>query len=132
MPPWAWIALGGDLASALGGGRCRKRRGLREPVGIGVGRPGRVVDGRAHALGVQQHLRATVRDRLEGADGDAELLTVLDVFERHLERALAEPEHLGGEHDADPAYLPDSAAARTLENGERVCSSSWATRLISF
>ncbi len=51
---------------------------------------------------MQEHLRAAVRDGLEGADRDAELLAVLDVLERHLERALADAEHLGGKHDPDP------------------------------
>ena len=118
MPPWAWIALAVDLAPAVGRRRGRERRRLGEPLGVGVGRPGGEVRGRARALGVQQHLRAAVRDGLEGADRDAELLAVLDVLERHLERALADADDLGGEiaartRSAAPAASGSPIAAAT-------------------
>ena len=84
------------------GGRGGGQRGrLAQPLGVGVGRPGGEVGRRAGALGVQQHLRAAVRDGLEGADRHAELLAVLDVLERHLERPLADADDLGGDAGVD-------------------------------
>lgn len=46
---------------------------------------------------MKEHLRAAVGDRLEGADGNPKLAALLDVGEGHVERALADADHLGGE-----------------------------------
>ena len=49
--------------------------------------PGRPVDGRAHALDVDEHVGAAVLHRLEAADRPAELHAVLGVLDRQVERA---------------------------------------------
>ena len=82
MPPCAWIALGGHLATGVGRGRLGHRGGLGEALGVGVGGPCGERRRRARLLGVEQHLRAAVRDGLVGADGHAELLALLDVVRR--------------------------------------------------
>ena len=62
-------ARGHDPAGGVGGPHLGGRRGDRR-VGVARGeRPGGVVDGRAHALDVDEHVGAAVLHRLERADG---------------------------------------------------------------
>ena len=91
----------GDAPAGVGGVGLGHRGGQRQRLRLGVGRPGGAVDGRARVLGLQQHLRAAVRDRLVGADRPAELLAVFGVLDRHLHRPLGDPGRLGGERDAE-------------------------------
>ena len=90
----------GDAPAGVGGVGLRHRGGQRQRLGLGVGGPGGAVDGGARVLGLQQHLRAAVGDRLVGADRAAELLAVFGVGDRHLQRPLGDPGRLGGERDA--------------------------------
>ena len=92
----------GDAPAGVGGVGLRHRGRKRQRVGVGVGGPGGAVDGGAGVLGLEQHLRAAVRDRLVGADRAAELLAVFGVLDRHLHRPLGDAGRLGGERDADP------------------------------
>ena len=101
MPPCTWIEASGDPPAGVGGVGLGHRGGQRQRLGLGVGGPGGAVDGRARVLGLQQHLRAAVGDRLVGADRPAELLAVFGVLDRHLHRPLGDPGRLGGERDAD-------------------------------
>ena len=91
----------GDAPAGVGGVGLGHRGGQRQRLGLGVGGPGGAVDGRARVLGLEQHLRAAVGDRLVGADRPAELLAVLGVLDRHLHRPLGDPGRLGGERDAE-------------------------------
>ena len=91
----------GDAPAGVGGVGLGHRGGQRQRLGLGVGGPGGAVDGGAGVLGLQQHLRAAVRDRLVGADRAAELLAVFGVLDRHLHRPLGDPGRLGGERDAE-------------------------------
>ena len=93
----------GDAPAGVGGVGLGHRGGQRQRLRLGVGRPGGAVDGRARVLGLEQHLRAAVGDRLVGADRAAELLAVFGVLDRHLHRPLGDPGRLGGEGDAEPA-----------------------------
>ena len=91
----------GNAPAGVGGVGLRHRGGQRQRLGLGVGGPGGAVDGGAGVLGLQQHLRAAVGDRLVGADRAAELLAVFGVLDRHLHRPLGDPGRLGGERDAE-------------------------------
>ena len=101
MPPCAWIALAvtsrppsaaAAAASAAASGRRSGSASAAQAAKYAVERA---------RLGAQEHLRAAVRDGLEGADRHAELLAVLDVLERHVERALADADDLGRDRGAD-------------------------------
>ena len=92
----------GNAPAGVGGVGLRHRGRQRQRLGLGVGGPGRAVDGGAGVLGLEQHLRAAVRDRLVGADRPAELLAVLGVLDRHLHRPLGDAGRLGGKRDAEP------------------------------
>ena len=99
----------GDAPAGVRGVGLRHRGGQRQRLGLGVGGPGGVERRRAGVLGLQQHLRAAVGDRLVGADRAAELLAVLGVLDRHLERPLGDAGLLGGERDADRGGRPGSS-----------------------
>jgi len=86
---------GGDAAPRLRRRGLGHRRRLGQALRRGVGRPGRVVGQRPRALDVAEHLRRGVLDGLERADGHAELPAVLDVGERHVERAAGHADELG-------------------------------------
>ncbi len=94
MPPWAWIALAVTSRPASEAAALAIAAASAQPLGVGVGGPRRERGRRARLLGVEQHLRAAVRDRLEGAHRHAELLALLDVGHGHLERPLAHAHEL--------------------------------------
>ena len=91
----------GDPPAGVGGVGLGHRGRQRQRLRLGVGGPGGAVDGGARVLGLEQHLRAAVGDRLVGADRAAELLAVFGVLDRHLHRPLGDPGRLGGEGDAE-------------------------------
>src|SRR5579859_218203 len=95
-----------DLSASGGGRRRGERRALAETAGIGVSRPSGEVSSRAGALGVQQHLCAAMADSLKRTHGHPELLAVLHVLQRHLERALTDPHHLGGDSGENTSRSP--------------------------
>ena len=99
MPPKVWIASWVTEVGGVGGARLRHRGGERQRLGLGVGGPGGVVGERARLLDLPEHLGEPVRDRLVGADRAAELLALLRVLDRHVERALGDADELGGERD---------------------------------
>ena len=70
-------------------------------LGVVVERPRRPVGDRARALGLEEHLRAGVRDGLVGADRAAELLALLGVLDRGLRHARGDADGLGGGHHRD-------------------------------
>ena len=102
IPPWFWIAeavtsrppvaAAAAASAAPSGSRSGSASAAQAPK----------YAGRASRLGVQQHLRAAVRNRLKRADRDAELLAFLDVVERHLERPLTDPDDLGRDRHREP------------------------------
>ena len=102
----------GDPPAGVGGVGLGHRGGQRQRLGLGVGGPGGAVDGGAGVLGLEQHLRAAVGDRLVGADRAAELLAVFGVLDRHLHRPLGDPGRLGGERDAEA--VEDRRSSRAL------------------
>src|SRR3954453_10845193 len=87
--------------------RLGHRRGERRLVGRVVERPGAEQHRGARALGLEQHLRARVRDGLEDADRTAELLAIARMLDRHLHRPLRDADRLGRHGDGD-----DVAGAR--------------------
>ena len=100
MPPKVWIALWVTRGRRVGGPRLCHRRGQRQRLRLGIGRPGGVVGERARLLDVPEHLGEPVRDRLVGADRALELLALLRVVDRHVQRSLRDADELGGERDA--------------------------------
>ena len=91
------VALGvEDLGTdRVGGGHRRGEPGAVQVVGAsGVPCRGRGL------LRVDQHVRRVVLDRLEGADGAAELLAHLGVLDGHLQGGPADADGLGGGEDA--------------------------------
>ena len=98
--------------------RLRHRRGDRQQVGIGVGGPCRGVGERAGLLDLPQHVGEAMRDGLVGADRAAELLALLGVLDRHVERALGDAHALRRERDlADAARARDVARHRIAALG---------------
>src|SRR6185312_4838069 len=119
LPGEADAAVGLDRAgrhvdAGARGTRLRHRSGLRERLRIGVSRPSGEGRGRAGLLGFEQHLRAAVGDGLVGADGDAELLAVLDVLDGHLKRAVADPDELRADRHERAAEARAGALAERL------------------
>ena len=64
----------------------------------------RVPGGRGGLLGIDQHIGRVVLDGLEGADGAAELLAHLGVFDGHVQRRPADADRLG--RCKDPEHRP--------------------------
>ena len=81
MPPWTWSARAGDVDRGVGRVGLRAVGGHERGLGVVVERPGGPVGDRARALGLEEHLRAGVRDGLVGADRAAELLALLGVVD---------------------------------------------------
>jgi len=73
---------------------CHRHRGRRFRA-FGIDGPARVVGQRARVLDRDHHIDALMLDGLERSDRLAELHARLGVFDRHVERALRRPDHLG-------------------------------------
>ena len=101
-PPWSWTP---SLAVAGGGGAGRGLGHVHRSVAVGivgVERHRRVLRGASRALDRERHVGELVLDRLERADRDVELVTLLHVRERHVEEPARGPDHLRGERDGGP------------------------------
>jgi hypothetical protein len=106
----------GDAPAGVGGIGLRHRGRQGQRLRLGVGGPGGAVDGRARVLGLEQHLRAAVGNRLIGPDRPAELPAILGVLDRHLHGPLGDPGRLGGDCSAG---APEHRQVVLLEAGER-------------
>ena len=89
----------GDRVRGVGRARLGHVRGQGQRLRVRVGAPRRVVRQRAGLLDVPEHLGESVRDRLIGADRAPELLALLRVFDRHVERPLGDTDELGRDRD---------------------------------
>ena len=78
---------------------CGDRGG--EPRGVQIIGARRVPGCRGGLFGVDEHVGGMMFDRLEGADGAAELLAHLGVFDGHLQARPADPDGLGRRQDPE-------------------------------
>ena len=104
MPAVGLDRAGRHFAARVGGRGLGHRRGFGEPVRVGVGAPAGEGGRRPRLLGFEQHLGAAVGHGLEGAHGDPELLAVLDVGDRHLERPVAHAHELRADRHQRPVH----------------------------
>src|SRR6476646_7909673 len=63
-------------------------------------------------LGVDEHVRGVVLDRLEGTDRAAELLSYLGVLDGHLEAGPTDPDGFGGRQDPEHGARLEGGAAQ--------------------
>ena len=99
------------------GVRCGDRTG--EPGAVQVVGARRVPGGRGGLFGVDEHVGGMVLDRLEGADGPAELLTDLGVLDRHLQARPTDADRLGRRQDPEHRARPARGTAQHTVLGER-------------
>ena len=99
MPPKVWIALWVTEFAASEARAFAMCAASGSDSGLRVGAPRRVVGQRARLLDVPEHVGEPVRDRLIGADRAPELLALLCVLDRHVERPLGDADELGRERD---------------------------------
>ena len=97
--------------------RCGDRGG--EPRAVQIVGARRVPGCRGGLLGVDEHVRGMVLDRLEGADGAAELLAHLGVFDGHLQTRPADADRLGRRQDPEHGSRLAGRAAQHSVLGDR-------------
>ena len=119
MPPCAWIALAVTSRPASDAAALAIAAASASRSGSASARPRGERRRRARLLGFQQHLRAAMRDRLVGADRHAELLALLDVGHRHLERALAHADELRADRDERAVDAAGAVARRAARRRRR-------------
>ena len=94
-------------ADGMGCGDSGGKPGAVQVVGAG-GVPG----GRGGLLRVDEHVGGVVLDRLEGADGPAELLADLGVLHRHLQARPTDTDRLGRREDPENGPCPACGTAQ--------------------
>ena len=124
--------LGGDLDQGLGAPRVGHRRSLGEPRRVGVGvlcGLDRATDGTAGGLDLEEHVRAAVLDRLEAADGAAELAPGDDEGHGQVQGSLCRPELLGSLRQQGEVDRPVHGAMAVGPASSRVAGAASSTSL---
>ena len=118
MPPCTSVAVRTTDVAISAEVRLGEQRHPRRLLGPLIEGVRGVPDQRARRLDLGGHLGAQVLHRLERADRAAELLALLRVGDRHLERAIARAEQVGRERDARRVERRERDAGR-LDPGRR-------------